>query len=76
MYQGGSLDWLILAANISGMGRTVRPQVALYLDPDKLEQLRALSRDTGRTQQELLREAIDELLSRRRASAKAPRKPK
>lgn len=46
------------------MGRTLRPQVALYLDPDRLPLLRQLAEKTGKTQQELMRSAIDELLAR------------
>lgn len=55
------------------MGRTKRTQVALYLDDDKIEALKRLSARTGRTQQELLREAVDALLVKRKAM-KAPRR--
>ncbi|MCC7200972.1 MAG: ribbon-helix-helix protein, CopG family [Gammaproteobacteria bacterium] len=44
------------------MGRTVRTQVALYLDDDRVEALRRLAEKSGRTQQDLLREALDTLL--------------
>jgi len=44
------------------MGRTLRRQVALYLDDVHVEMLQALARKTGRTQQDLLREAINTLL--------------
>lgn len=65
-------------ANISVMGgRTLRTQVALYLDEDKVELLREVSTRIGRTQQELLREAIDDLLARHRAPLRrTPRKHK
>jgi predicted DNA-binding protein len=44
------------------MGRTLRKQVALYLDDVHVELLQALAAKTGRTQQDLLREAINTLL--------------
>lgn len=44
------------------MGRTLRPQVALYLDPAKVELLRKLAAKTGETKQALLRAAVDDLL--------------
>lgn len=46
------------------MGRTKRTQVALYLDDDKVEALKRLADKTGRTQQELLREGLDLVLTR------------
>jgi predicted DNA-binding protein len=54
------------------MGRTKRTQVALYLDDDKAKALAAVAKRTGRTQQDLLREAVDWLL----AKHKARRRPK
>jgi hypothetical protein len=44
------------------MGRTHRPQVALYLDPDRVELLHKLALKTRRTKQHLLRGAVDALL--------------
>lgn len=44
------------------MGRTKRPQVALYLDPEIVELLDQLSARTGATKQELLRDAVNEML--------------
>jgi predicted DNA-binding protein len=56
------------------MGRTLRPQVALYLDPPKIEMLDKLARSTGRTKQDLLREAVDTLLLEYRAHERLKRK--
>lgn len=44
------------------MGRTVRAQVALYLDDMHIQLLDKLARKTGRTKQDLLREAVNTLL--------------
>ena len=44
------------------MGRTLRKQVALYLDDIYIELLDKLATRTGRTKQELLREAVNTLL--------------
>ena len=44
------------------MGRTRRTQVALYLDDDKVAALKRLAKQTGLTQQELLRQGVDHLL--------------
>jgi len=44
------------------MGRTLRKQVALYLDDVHIEKLDKLAKKTGRTKQELLREAVNALL--------------
>jgi predicted DNA-binding protein len=44
------------------MGRTLRRQVALYLDDAYIEMLDKLAKKTGRTKQELLREAVSTLL--------------
>ena len=57
-----ALDELILAANISSMGRTLRTQVALYLDDIHIELLDKLAKKFGRTKQDLLREAVNTLL--------------
>jgi hypothetical protein len=46
------------------MGRTKRTQVALYLDADKVEQLGKLAVRTKRTQQDVLRDALDAELSK------------
>ena len=56
-------------------GRTTRPQVPLYLDPEKVELLNRLAEKTGRTKQELLREAVDEMFVRDRMM-RAPKRPK
>jgi len=48
------------------MGRTLRPQVALYLDAEKVELLDKLATKTGRTKQDLLRQAFDDLLVKHR----------
>jgi predicted DNA-binding protein len=44
------------------MGRTVRTQVALYLDDEHVVMLDKLAKKTGRTKQDLLREAVNTLL--------------
>jgi len=44
------------------MGRTLRTQVALYLDDVQVELLDKLAKRSGRTKQELLREAVNTLL--------------
>ena len=44
------------------MGRTLRTQVALYLDDMQVELLDQLAKKSGRTKQELLREAVNTLL--------------
>jgi predicted DNA-binding protein len=44
------------------MGRTLRTQVALYLDDIYIAMLDKLAKKTGRTKQDLLREAINTLL--------------
>jgi predicted DNA-binding protein len=44
------------------MGRTLRKQVALYLDDHHIELLDRLAAKQGRTKQDLLREAINTLL--------------
>ena len=57
------------------MGRTIRRQVALYLDAEKAEALKRLSEQSGRTQQELLREAVDRLIEERMKRRPARRLP-
>jgi predicted DNA-binding protein len=44
------------------MGRTLRTQVALYLDDVHIGQLDKLAKKFGRTKQDLLREAVNTLL--------------
>jgi len=44
------------------MGRTLRTQVALYLDDKQIDLLDKLARKSGRTKQDLLREAVNTLL--------------
>ena len=44
------------------MGRTLRKQVALYLDDHHIELLDQLATRQGRTKQDLLREAVNTLL--------------
>jgi predicted DNA-binding protein len=44
------------------MGRTLRTQVALYLDDVHIELLDKLAQKSGRTKQDLLREAVNTLL--------------
>ena len=55
------------------MGRTLRKQVALYLDDVHVELLQALAEKTGRTQQDLLREAVNTLFAEYRMF-KAPKR--
>ena len=44
------------------MGRTLRTQVALYLDDEHVDLLDKLAQKSGRTKQDLLREAVNTLL--------------
>jgi predicted DNA-binding protein len=44
------------------MGRTLRKQVALYLDDHHIELLDRLAAKQSRTKQDLLREAVNTLL--------------
>jgi hypothetical protein len=48
------------------MSRTLNTQVALYLVPEKVEQLRQTAKRTSRTQQDLLREGLDLILHKYR----------
>jgi len=57
------------------MGQTLRPQVALYLDREKVELLTKLSATTGRTKQALLREAVDALLASHKLLKVQKRRP-
>jgi Antitoxin-like ribbon-helix-helix len=57
------------------MGRTLRTQVALYLDADRVELLRRMAEKTGLTQQDLLRQALDALLIRHKLLTPPKRKP-
>jgi predicted DNA-binding protein len=57
------------------MGRTIRKQVALYLDDIYIEMLDKLAKKTGRTKQELLREAVTTLLVEYRMFDPPKRKP-
>jgi hypothetical protein len=43
-------------------GKTLRTQVALYLDADRIELLNRLKDKTGKTGQDLLRQALDAML--------------
>jgi hypothetical protein len=45
-------------------GRTLRTQVPLYLDDDKVEALARASKVTGRTQQDVVREGLDMILAK------------
>ena len=45
------------------MGRTLRTQVALYLDDEQIVLLDKLATKSGRTKQDLLREAVNTLLA-------------
>lgn len=56
-------------------GRTKRTQVALYLDDDKVRLLDDLAKKTGRTKQDLLREALDSLLIEHKLLKSPKRKP-
>jgi len=57
------------------MGRTLRTQVALYLDDIQVEMLDKLAKKTGRTKQDLLREAVNTLLVEYRGFNPDKRKP-
>lgn len=48
------------------MGRTTRTQVALYLDTERVGQLKELAEKRGKTQQDVLREALEAKLRRHR----------
>jgi predicted DNA-binding protein len=57
------------------MGRTLRTQVALYLDAVQVELLDTLAKQQGRTKQDLLREAVNTLLKEYRMLKIPKRKP-
>lgn len=57
------------------MGRTLRTQVALYLDEVQIDLLDKLARQSGRTKQDLLREAINTLLLEYRMFKRPERRP-
>jgi hypothetical protein len=46
--------------------RTKRRQVALYLEDERIEQLHELGRRLGKSQQDVLRDAVDAKLRRHR----------
>lgn len=48
------------------MRKTKRRQVALYLDDERIEQLHELGRRLGKTQQDVLRDAVEAKLRRHR----------
>jgi hypothetical protein len=48
------------------MGQTLRTQVALYLDADRVKLLKRLAEKLGKTQQDVLRLALDSMLVRHR----------
>ncbi|MBS0373722.1 MAG: hypothetical protein JSR73_04040 [Proteobacteria bacterium] len=56
------------------MGRTLRKQVALYLDDVHIVLLDKLAKSTGRTKQDLLREAVNSLLVEYRPFVERKRK--
>ena len=56
------------------MGRTLRTQVALYLEDQQISALDALAKRTSRTKQDLLREAVNTLLPEYRAHARVARR--
>lgn len=57
------------------MGRTLRTQVALYLDEVQIDLLDKLARQSGRTKQDLLREAVNTLLLEYRMFKRPERRP-
>jgi len=57
------------------MGRTLRTQVALYLDADRVELLNQLKAKTGLDGQVLLRKALDSLLIRHKLLKPQKRRP-
>ena len=77
--RGAPLTQLILALILAPMGRTHRPQVALYLDPEHVELLDRLAKKSGRTKQDLLREAVHTLFVEhgmyKGAAARGARRP-
>jgi predicted DNA-binding protein len=57
------------------MGRTLRTQVALYLDDVQVLLLDKLAKKHGRTKQDLLREAVNTLLKEYQMFKLLERKP-
>ena len=57
------------------MGRTLRTQVALYLDDIQIQLLDKLAKKHGRTKQDLLREAVNTLLKEYQMFKPPDRKP-
>ena len=57
------------------MGRTLRTQVALYLDDIHVQLLDKLAKKHGRTKQDLLREAVNSLLKEYQMLKLPERKP-
>ncbi|MEZ5566495.1 MAG: ribbon-helix-helix domain-containing protein [Gammaproteobacteria bacterium] len=53
------------------MGKTIRKRDTLYLDPEKFELLQHLAKDTRIPRAELLREAVDDLLTKHGATRKS-----
>jgi predicted DNA-binding protein len=56
-------------------GKTLRTQVALYLDDEKIRLLDKLKAKTGRTGQDLLREALDAMLIEHKLLKRSKRRP-
>jgi hypothetical protein len=56
-------------------GKTLRTQVALYLDAEKIEMLERLKAKTGLTGQDLLRQALDALLVKHKLLKPTKRRP-
>ena len=56
------------------MGRTHRTQVALYLDADKVKALARVAKRTRRTQQQVLRDALDAEIERHERPKRKPQR--
>lgn len=54
-------------------GKTLRKQDTIYLDPEKFDLLEKLAKKTGKLRSELLRDAVDGLLTKYKL-LKAPKK--
>lgn len=54
-------------------GKTLRKQDTIYLDPEKFDLLEKLAKKTGKLRSELLRDAVDSLLTKHKL-LKAPKK--
>jgi hypothetical protein len=57
------------------MGKTKRSVEVAYLDPEKLELLKRLAADTRIPRAVLMREAVDDLLTKHRMLKPPKRKP-